>query len=320
MAFSFTFSSMKNGIFFGVSLWTMVLIPTWTSAQKFEQDFWAKMESEDTTGLLLIAKQWEAKHPNDPELYVAYSNYHSRKAFQELVQMTTEKPEGVEFLELTDSLGGNGGYLYSEMTVNDSSVQTAVRYLDLAIQKFPNRLDFRLVKIYLTRESEHWDWMETEIVATLNQSLKLEHRWKSEHNEKIKDAQPFLYSSLQETFYVLFESGLPYAYDIIERSSRLIIQQQDQNVIALSNIATCLMMKEKHLDALTFLNKAYQISPNDIIIVGNEAFCHWRLGHFEDAKRFYKIALEMAKAQNNPEDVLYYEEQIQEMDQQIDNK
>jgi Flp pilus assembly protein TadD len=68
------------------------------------------------------------------------------------------------------------------------------------------------------------------------------------------------------------------------------------------------------------LNKAYQISPNDIIIVGNEAFCHWRLGHFEDAKRFYKIALEMAKAQNNPEDVLYYEEQIQEMDQQIDNK
>jgi hypothetical protein len=28
----------------------------------------------------------------------------------------------------------------------------------------------------------------------------------------------------------------------------------------------------------------------------------------------------MAKAQNNPEDVLYYEEQIQEMDQQIDNK
>jgi len=320
MAFSFTFSSMKNWIYFGVSLWIMVLIPTWASAQKFEQDFWTKMESADTTGLLLIAKQWEAKHPNDPELYVAYANYHSKKAFKELVQMTTEKPEGVEFLELTDSLGGNGGYLYSEMTVNDSSVQTAVRYLDLAIQKFPNRLDFRLGKIYLTRESEHWDWMETEIVATLNQSSKLEHRWKTEHNEKIKEAQPFLYSSLQETFYVLFESGLPFAYDIIERSSRLIIQQQDQNVIALSNIATCLMMKEKHLDALTFLNKAYQISPNDIIIVGNEAFCHWRLGHFEDAKRFYKIALEMAKAQNDPEDVLYYEEQIQEMDQQIDNK
>ena len=38
------------------------------------------------------------------------------------------------------------------------------------------------------------------------------------------------------------------------------------------------------------------------------------------AKRYYKIALEMAKTQNDAEQVLYYEEQIQEMDQQIDNK
>jgi tetratricopeptide (TPR) repeat protein len=320
MAFSFTFSSMKNYIATALSFGLLSLFPLMGFTQKFEADFWTKIESEDTTGLLMIVKQWEAKHPNDPEMFVAYANYHGKKAFRELVQMTTEKPEGVEFMELTDSLGNQGGYLHSEMIVNDSSVQTAVRYLDKAISLFPNRLDFRLGKIFLTRESEHWDWMETEIVATLQQSMKLEHRWKTEHNEKIKEAQPFLYSSLQETFYVLFESGLPYAYDIIERSSRLIIQQQDQNVIALSNIATCLMMKEKHLDALTYLNKAYQISPNDIIIVGNEAFCHWRLGHFEDAKRFYKIALEMAKAQDDAEQVLYYEEQIQEMDQQIDNK
>lgn len=75
-------------------------------AQKFEQDFWAKMDSADTTGLLMIAKQWESKHPNDPELYVAYANYHTKKAFQELVQMTTEKPEGVEYLEMADSSGG----------------------------------------------------------------------------------------------------------------------------------------------------------------------------------------------------------------------
>ncbi len=320
MAFSFNFSSMKKNVLFIFCLSIMGWSIPSLLAQKFEQDFWAKMDSADTTGLLMIAKQWESKHPNDPELYVAYANYHTKKAFQELVQMTTEKPEGVEYLEMADSSGGAAGYLFSEISVNDSSVQTAVRYLDLAIQKFPNRLDFRLGKIYLTRESEHWDWMETEIVATLQQSAKLEHRWKTEHNEKIKEAQPFLYSSLQETFYVLFESGLPYAYDIIERSSRLIIQQEDQNVIALSNIATCLMMKEKHLDALTFLNKAYQISPNDIIIVGNEAFCHWRLGHYEDAKRFYKIALEMAKSEGDQEGAMYYEEQIQEMDQQIDNK
>jgi len=311
---------MKNYIASALSFGLISLMPLLVLSQKFETDFWSKMNSDDTTGLLMIAKQWEAKHPNDPELYVAYANYHSKKAFKELVQMTTEKPEGIEYLELNDSLGNQEGYLFSEMTVNDSSVQTAVRYLDKAISLFPNRLDFRLGKIFLTRESEHWDWMETEIVATLQQAMKLEHRWKTEHNEKIKEAQPFLYSSLQETFYVLFESGLPYAYDIIERSSRLIIQQQDQNVIALSNIATCLMMKEKHLDALTYLNKAYQISPNDIILVGNEAFCHWRLGHFEDAKRYYKIALEMAKTQNDAEQVLYYEEQIQEMDQQIDNK
>ena len=77
-------------------------------------------------------------------------------------------------------------------------------------------------------------------------------------------------------------------------------------------------MKEEYTEALTYINKAYSINANDEIIINNAGFCHWKLGHPEDAKRYYVKALELAK--DNAGAIEYYQGQIDIMNKAIENR
>jgi tetratricopeptide (TPR) repeat protein len=291
------------------------------TAQTFQEKFDLKMDNNDTTGMYSLVMDWKKTEPSNPEMEVAIFNYFAMRAFSEVVMLNTTPPEdGTEAIEVADSLGNISGYLYSVPSINDSLIQLAVRSIDGAIAKNPNRLDLRMGKIYITRESEHWDWMEKEIISTINQGQANKNSWYWLKNEPVEDDLNFLNSSLQEHFYVLFESGLPYAYEIIERCSKIMLEQDDANVITLSNVATCAMMKEQYTEALTYINKAYSINPNDEIIINNAGFCHWKLAHPEDAKRYYVKAYEIAKEGNNVEAMEYYQGQIDIMNKAIENR
>lgn len=290
-----------------------------SNAQTYQEQFDTKMDNNDTVGMYPLIIDWRKNEPNNPETEVAIFNYFAMRAFTEIVTLNSTPPEdGSESLEMVDSLGNVTGYLYGTPTVNDSLIQLSVKCINQGIAKYPNRLDLRLGKIYVLRESQHWDWMEEEIVSTLKQGQANKNSWYWMKNEPVEDDLNFLNSSLQEHFYVLFESGLPYGYEIIERCSKIMLEQDDANVITLSNIATCKMMKEEYTEALTYINKAYSINANDEIIINNAGFCHWKLGHPEDAKRYYVKALELAK--DNAGAIEYYQGQIDIMNKAIENR
>lgn len=290
-------------------------------AQTYQEKFDLKMEENDTTSMYQLILDWRKNEPNNPETEVAIFNYFAMRAFTEIVTLNTTPPEdGSEALEMVDSLGNVSGYIYGTPSINDSLIQLSVKYINQGISKYPNRLDLRLGKIYVLRESQHWDWMEEEMINTIRQGQANKNSWYWMKNEPVEDDLNFLNSSLQEHFYALFESGLPYGYEIIERCSKIMLEQDDANVITLSNVATCKMMDEEYTEALTYINKAYSINPNDEIIINNAGFCHWKLGHPEDAKRYYVKALEMAKADNNTEGSEYYQGQIDIMNKAIENR
>lgn len=294
---------------------------TLSLGQTYQEQFDLKMENNDTTGMYQLVLDWRKNEPNNPETEVAIFNYFAMRAFTEIVTLNTTPPEdGGETMEVVDSLGNVAGYLYGTPSINDSLIQLSVKYINQGISKYPNRLDLRLGKIYVLRESQHWDWMEEEIISTIRQGQANKNSWYWMKNEPVEDDLNFLNSSLQEHFYALFESGLPYGYEIIERCSKIMLEQDDANVITLSNVATCKMMDEEYTEALTYINKAYSINPNDEIIINNAGFCHWKLGHPEDAKRYYVKALEMAKADNNSEGSEYYQGQIDIMNKAIENR
>jgi tetratricopeptide (TPR) repeat protein len=298
-----------------------LLLSLFGFSQTFQEQFDAKMDNNDTIGMHALIIDWRKNEPNNPETEVAIFNYFAMRAFSEVVTLNTTPPEdGSESIEMVDSLGNVSGYLYGTPTVNDSLIQLSVKYINQGIAKYPNRLDLRLGKIYVLRESQHWDWMEEEIINTIKQGQANKNSWYWMKNEPVEDDLNFLNSSLQEHFYSLFESGLPYGYEIIERCSKIMLEQDDANVITLSNVATCKMMKEEYAEALTYINKAYSINANDEIIINNAGFCHWKLGHPEDAKRYYVKALEMAKGENNTEAIEYYQGQIDIMNKAIENR
>ena len=97
----------------------------------------------DTAAIASLISDWEKLFPNDAELYSVKANYYFQGAVNEVVVLSDEEPaDGRECLAAQDSLGVKG-YMYSEVQIDSSKLDSAKMILAEGIIEHPDRLDLR---------------------------------------------------------------------------------------------------------------------------------------------------------------------------------
>jgi len=275
---------MKQALTFTALLSTVLLS---ASAQNFKQKFNDVFDKKDTAEAAKILVQWEAKSPNDPELYVAYFNYYVQKGSREMLALEREQ-KGDLSMELADSSGKVAGYMNGIVEYNDSDLKKVFEYIDKGIQTFPNRLDMRFGKIYMLGEQENYEAFTQEIIKTVDYSVTNNNAWLWTDDQKQKEPKEFLLNAMQTYVLQLYNTNDDKLLDNMKRISETILKHYPEHVESMSDLSIVYMINEEYDKALEQLLKAEKLAPTDYIVLNNIAEAYKRKGNKEQAIGYYE--------------------------------
>ena len=144
--------------------------------QAFSQDYKDRFKSiqNDTAAQSKLLTEWNNTQPDDPELYVAYFNFHVKKSMRELVNLERTQ-HGDKSLQITDPKTGKVvAYMNDGVTYDKNLVEKGFHYINIGIEKFPSRLDMRFGKIYMFGKIYDYQKFTQELIAAIDYSQKID--------------------------------------------------------------------------------------------------------------------------------------------------
>jgi tetratricopeptide (TPR) repeat protein len=295
-----------------------ILILTWAAlesrAQTRQDLFYAKWENQDTSNMLSFLQSWIQEEPYNPDVYVGFFNYYAIQTFEEMVQVVKDHPQdGLDYTEIKDSLGMVEGYKLNTMIINDSILNIAFNWVDKGIQRYPDRLDLRMGKVYIAGETDELNIIENELIKALRAGDSIQHQWKWMKEEVLENPQTFLYGSIQGHLYNLFEREDSLGFLIIERVSQAILEQDPKNVMAIGNLATCRMIDGDYNEAIEILKSALKINDEDPILLSNLGFCYFEMKEWKKSRQWYTKAMKFSEA-NDKE---YCDQRLKQIEEEL---
>lgn len=278
-------------------------------AQNWEDQFIAAFHQQDSLAQRQVLQQWEKAQPNNAELMTMYYNYYMQRARREIVQVFSTPPDG-EALELRNEKGELSGYMGSEIFYEKAQTQQAIAWLDRALQSYPNRLDIRFGKIYALGLIEDWQPFTTAILEAIAHGKKINHHWLWKNNEAVDEAADFFAGSIQDYQVDLFNTQDDELLNNVRTIARQLLEQFPNHIESLSNIVVSYMYEKKYEQALPYLERAIQVDPEDAILVNNMAELQKRMGHYNEARRYYQRLIELI-----PEEKAQIENAIRQLPQ-----
>ncbi len=150
--------------------------------------------------------EWNSASPKDAELYTSYFNYHFMKSKQEVLALSTDKPNGEGFV-LKDSLNQTAGFLGSEIHFDQKELEKGLNKIDEGIKLYPNRLDMRFGKIYALGQIPDWESFTSEIIKTIEYSSTNNNNWTWSNNEKRNGGETNFLLDIQTYQIQLYDTG-----------------------------------------------------------------------------------------------------------------
>ena len=225
----------------------LLLFPSLCRAQGYEARFAEALDSRDVAQQRAILAEWEQAVPGDVELYIARYNYYIRLA--------------------------------------DPQSDSAIACIDGAIAHYPARLDLRFGKAYYLGQIGRWDAFADAIVATLDHSEAIGHRWQFPNYdgdgetiviEGVTDYMVDLFSQIDDPEH-LTAADTAMALRL-RRIAKRTAQVFPSNVQALNFLAVSYTLLGDYAKALRYLKRAEAIDPTDPVVRQNIADLHERVG------------------------------------------
>ena len=267
---------MKH-IFLAVSLMFSSVI----LAQDYKEEF-EKYFPEDTLKQYEILEAWEKANSNDAELYYAYFLYFFNKSKKEITTSIED-----ENLAISDSLEQTEEYVLLDSPnyyyhYNEEFFQKAMEKIDKGIELFPNRLDFRLLKILGLENREYWQSSAKEIVKTVRYSKINNNQWIWIDNQKISGGENEFLSAIE-----IHQKELPYDenYKMVACE---ILKIYPNNAKNLSNLAGFYLVSKKYDKGIKILKKAKKIDPKNCDIMMQIAYAYEQKGDKANAIKYYE--------------------------------
>ncbi|MCO5268762.1 MAG: tetratricopeptide repeat protein [Brumimicrobium sp.] len=278
--------------------------------QTYKQQFDDLVSKQDTLGLQQLLDKWEQADSEDPELYVAYFNYFAMKSEKEIVRLDGN-PKGKEGLQVMDNDSTNKepiAFLYSDMYYDPDILKKGFDYIDIEIEKHPNRLDMRFGKIYMFGQIEDYEKFTNEIIKTIDYSVVNKNKWTWTDSEPLDDPNIML-SAIQDYQFKLYNTENDDLLDNMKRIAEAVLKHYPDNIESLSNISIVFILQEQYDKAIEALLKAEEINPKDYIVLSNIAFAYKQKGDTKKAIKYYELTLKYGDEQST----YYAKQQIEEL-------
>lgn len=255
--------------------------------QGYQADFQKHCQTNDTTKQREILTKWEKSDPNNPELFTSYFNHYFMRSRREVVRFTTEEPDE-ESLMLKDSLNNTAGFLGSEIYYDPIILQKGFNKINKGINLYPNRLDMRFGKIYVLGQTGDWEKFTNEIVQTIQYSSTNQNDWLWTNNEKSEGGEELFLSALQDYQLQLYNTGRDDLLPNMQRIASEVLKYYPTHVESLSNLSITYILTGEYDKAITYLQKAEEINPEDYIVLSNIAQAYKLKGNKKKAIEYYE--------------------------------
>lgn len=264
-------------------------------SQSFYSEFQKNLKTNDTIKQLETLTAWEKVSPKDPELFTCYFNYYFSKSKNELILLTTQKPNGLGF-ELKDSLNQTAGYLGSQINFNQIEFQKGIDKINKGIELFPNRLDMRFGEIYAFGQIKDWKNFTNEIIKTVQYSTTNNNEWTWTNNEKRTDGKEFFLSSLQDYQVQLYNTGDDNLLLNMRNVAEEVLKYYPDHIESLSNLSVTYLLKGEYDKGIEPLLKAEKLNPKDYIVLSNIAQGYKLKGDKKKSIEYYEKVTEYGDA------------------------
>lgn len=234
---------------------------------------------------------WKNDYPGDPEMYIAFFNYHLQNSKKEVVQLDT-RPSRDKNLTILDSANQPAGYLYSKIHYDSSEFAKAQRYLMVGIEKNPKRLDMYFGRIYSLREAGFYEKHKNEILNLIAIHSKEPTDWLWSLNEPVKNPVAFFKDAIQDYNYALFNLEQP-RFNEIEEISKAMLEIYPGDLKNYSNIGASSLIRKDFDSALEYFLKALEFDNDDALVLSNIAWTYKLKGDKSSAIKYYKKVIEV---------------------------
>ncbi len=232
--------------------------------------------------------QWISKYPDDPEVYVGYFNYYLALGRDTVTGTYRYPPPDGRYMELTkDGDDEVVGYMYDRITYEERNKNSAIDVIQNGIKKFPDRLDMRFGLIHTLQQIGEYENQSLVLKSALRYSLTNNNKWLWSRNQPTPGTQEFFLSVIQDYYSAWLRVSSPESLSALYETSKLQIELYPQNVFGYNIIAYYYSAIDNHAQAAHYLSLAYELEPNDYIIINNLAMAEMASANYERALRLF---------------------------------
>jgi tetratricopeptide (TPR) repeat protein len=264
----------------------LFLLPFLVVSQDFKKQYDEAFDKSDNTKQEKILKDWQAKNPNDPELYISMFNFHVNKGRSEMLGLSTDQ-QSKEALAIQDSTNNAVGFLGAVVTYDPDEIKKALAAIDKGIALHPRRLDMRFGKMYLLSDANRFPEVATELIKAIEYGQQ-KHDWLWKDGKPLEEPKEFFLDNVQAYVGNIYDTGddklLPQMRDI----SEAVLKYFPNHVECLSNVAITYLLTGQYDKALPYLLKAEKINSKDTVVLNNIAEVYKRSGKITEAKAYYE--------------------------------
>lgn len=268
-----------------------ILISQIGFSQDYQSEFQKYCQTNDTINQLKVLTEWNSTSPKDAELYTSYFNYHFMKSKQEVLAMSTDKPNG-ESLALKDSLNQTAGFLGSKIHFDQTELEKGLNKIDEGIKLYPNRLDMRFGKTYVFGEVSDWNNFTSEIIKTITYSAKNGNNWTWTNNEKYDGEEKEFLLDIQNYQLQLYNTGNDNLLKNMREIANTILNFYPNHIESLSNLSITYLLTGEYDKGIEPLLRAEKINPKDYIVLSNIAQGYKLKGDKKKAIEYYEKTVE----------------------------
>jgi tetratricopeptide (TPR) repeat protein len=257
-------------------------------AQDYNAQFLTAFEGGNDSIQRVVLDAWKLATPQDAEYFVAEFNYHVNLAYNEVMGILPDPPQGEAFA-ITDSTGEVVGYMGSYLSWDSVHTELALQTIRDGLAAHPNRLDMHFGYIHFLGQAKRWEDFAAGIEAVLAQDATNAHGWMWSDNEPFNEPNfPGFFQAYQVT---LFNEQDPALFPYNIRISNAVLKYYPEDIPSISNLGVIAYYQEDLEGATVHFQRAVDLEPSDMIVVFNLAYMYETLGDVEKAIATYELAL-----------------------------
>lgn len=256
-----------------------------------QERFYGFLGSEYPDSALYFLNLWKQDDSTEAEFYIATFNYYFSIAEREVMILDKNVLNAEDALILTDDSGNVEGSMYSIIQYDDELVDKGVAAVSKGIERYPDRLDMYLGRIYVLGKSGRKEQQTVKIIELIELNHKNPMGWMWAEGEAIEDTA-LVFGAIQDYLYDYFTSDPP-DLETIETINSKLVQLYPTHPEFASNEGVIEIYRGNLDAAIVKFKRAESLAPNDGIILGNLGYCYMEKEDYEGAKEVYTKLLEV---------------------------